>query len=359
MIWKTLGIGLSDEEREERERRKAEEIARRELERQLAEEAAYVADLIRRRLVELGICYRYKKADKRGFFQTEVRPIDFERVTATPEAHYLKVLTRSMPRGVSIVDLYKDDTVEALGYSIGTDVTYKAGKETGFWYVVPRKGRLGGIPRHVKYGDALNAIPQSAPTLAFPVGFGENNKFAWDDLESVTNLLIAGSKGGGKSNALNMILCSLIQRAGPDDLRLFLVDLKAGMEFVYYAGIPHLGGDVPYIDPNTGEEKAPPGYNNLQEDEYVRCEKVGMDMYPRRVPCSSCFHSRSIRRTGRSRPGRGNSLSCCYSGPPEGERVDGRRPDRRTGDTRSSRARCDAGRAPTPFRTGRSTDQGV
>lgn len=251
--WKAFGLGLTAEERAERERRQAEARARRELYRQLEEEAAYVADLIRRRLVELGICYRYKRADKRGFFQTEVRPVDFERVTATPEAHYLRVNTRTMPRGVTVADLYKEETIEALGYSIGTEVSYKAGKDTGFWYVVPRKGRLGGIPRLVKYVDALAAIPATAPTLAFPVGFGENSKFAWDDLEAVTNLLIAGSKGGGKSNALNMILSTLIQRAGPGDLRLFLVDLKAGMEFIYYSGIPQLGGDQPYTDEKSGE----------------------------------------------------------------------------------------------------------
>jgi hypothetical protein len=251
---KWLGIGLTAEEKEAKERRKQEELARRELYRQLAEEAAYVADLIRRRLVELGICYRYKKTDRRGLMSSEVRPIDFERVTATPEAHYLRVNTRTMPRGVTVANLYHEDVIEALGYSIGTEVGYKAGKDVGFWYVVPRKGRLGGIPRLVKYADALAAIPATAPTLAFPVGFGENSKFAWDDLEAVTNLLLGGSKGGGKSNALNMILCTLIQRAGKDDLRLFLVDLKAGMEFIYYAGIPQLGGDIPWTDPKTNEE---------------------------------------------------------------------------------------------------------
>lgn len=258
-ILKRFGLFLSDEEHQAREEARREAERKREFHRQLAEEAAYVADLIQRRLVQLNICYHYKTRDKRGILQRDVRPIEFEQITATPEAHYLKVLTRSMPRGVKVADLYKEETVEALGYSIGTDVSCKASKRDGFWYVVPRRGRLGGIPSYVKYTDALAAIPQSAPVLAFPVGYGENKRFAWDDLEAVTNLLIAGSKGGGKSNALNMILCSLIQRAGPDDLRLFLVDLKAGMEFVYYAGIPHLGGDVPYVDPETGAEKPPPG----------------------------------------------------------------------------------------------------
>jgi ComF family protein len=258
-LLKVLGIGLSPEDRAERERLRAEEMARREMARQLAEEAAYVADLIQRRLVELNICYHYKKVDKKGFFHPETRSVAFRQVTATPEAHYLQIETRSMPRGVTISQLYDPVIIEALGYSIGTEVGHKATKEIGFWYIVPRKGRLGGIPRLVKYADALAAMPDSAPVLAYPIGFGENKRFIWDDLEAVTNLLIAGSKGGGKSNALNMILCTLIQRAGPDDLRLFLVDLKAGMEFIYYANVPHLGGDQPYTDPKTGQEAPPPG----------------------------------------------------------------------------------------------------
>lgn len=258
-LLKVFGIGLTAEDRAERERLRAEELARREMARQLAEEAAYVADLIQRRLVELNICYHYKKVDKTGFFHPETRPVAFRQVTATPEAHYLQIETRSMPRGVTISQLYDPVIIEALGYSIGTEVGHKATKEIGFWYIVPRKGRLGGIPRLVKYSDALAAMPESAPVLAYPIGYGENKRFIWDDLEAVTNLLIAGSKGGGKSNALNMILCTLIQRAGPDDLRLFLVDLKAGMEFIYYANIPHLGGDQPYTDPKSGQEAPPPG----------------------------------------------------------------------------------------------------
>lgn len=278
-LLKAVGLGLTPEERSERERLQTEARARRELEKYLRSEAGDVADMIQRRLVELGICYRYKHMDKRGILAPEVKPINFRSVVATPEAHYLWVETRSMPRGINVAMLYAPDILEALGYTIGTDVTHKASKEGGFWYVVPRKGRLGGIPRYVKYIDALAQIPASAPVLAYPVGMGENKKFVWDDLEAVTNLLIAGSKGGGKSNALNMILCSMIQRCTPAELRLFLVDLKAGMEFIYYAGIPHLGGDVPYSDPETGEEKEPPGRkimihggSVLKMLEYVRKE---------------------------------------------------------------------------------------
>jgi ComF family protein len=276
---KWLGIGLTADERAERERQRAEAIARRELVADLAREAQWVTDVIQRRLVELNICYHYKHVDKKGFFHPEIRPVSFRQVTATPEAHYLQVETRTMPRGVTIAQLCDPVIVEALGYSIGTEVSHKGSKEIGFWYIIPRKGRLGGIRKFVKYSDALGALPKTAPPLAYPVGFGENQKFIWDDLEEVTNLLIGGSKGGGKSNSLNMILSTFIQRVKPDDLRLFLIDMKGGMEFAFYRGIPHLGGDTPYIDPETEEEKSPLGQKIIKHGpmvlltlEYVRNE---------------------------------------------------------------------------------------
>jgi len=279
MMLKWFGIGLTAEERAELDRQRAEAIARRELAADLAKEAQWVTDVIQRRLVELNICYHYKHMDKKGFFHPEVRPVSFRQVTATPEAHYLQVETRTMPRGVTIAQLCDPVIVEALGYSIGTEVSHKGSKEIGFWYIIPRKGRLGGIRKFVKYSDALAALPKTAPPLAYPVGFGENQKFVWDDLEEVTNLLIGGSKGGGKSNSLNMILSTFIQRVKPEDLRLFLIDMKGGMEFAFYRGIPHLGGDTPYIDPETEEEKSPLGQKIIKHGpmvlltlEYVRNE---------------------------------------------------------------------------------------
>jgi hypothetical protein len=90
----------------------------------------------------------------------------------------------------------------------------------------------------------LKLMPPDAPPLSFPLGMGENQRSHFSDLDKVYTLLIGGSKGTGKSNEANVILCTLISRNSPKKLRLFLTDLKGGIEFYDYGGIPHLGGDI-------------------------------------------------------------------------------------------------------------------
>jgi S-DNA-T family DNA segregation ATPase FtsK/SpoIIIE len=53
------------------------------------------------------------------------------------------------------------------------------------------------------------------------------------------HLLIAGATGTGKSVALNAMICSLLYKATPDDLKLIMVDPKR-IELSSYDGIPHL-----------------------------------------------------------------------------------------------------------------------
>ncbi len=59
------------------------------------------------------------------------------------------------------------------------------------------------------------------------------------ELDKMPHLLIAGATGTGKSVALNAMICSLLYKASPEDVKLIMIDPKR-IELSSYDGIPHL-----------------------------------------------------------------------------------------------------------------------
>ncbi|HXV35683.1 MAG TPA: DNA translocase FtsK, partial [Myxococcota bacterium] len=94
--------------------------------------------------------------------------------------------------------------------------------------------------REILESDALRA-EKSLLTIALGKDIFGNPSHA--DLAKMPHLLVAGSTGTGKSVFLNALLCSLLCRTTPDELRLLLVDPKL-LELSVYGGIPHLIADV-------------------------------------------------------------------------------------------------------------------
>ncbi len=70
-----------------------------------------------------------------------------------------------------------------------------------------------------------------------PVGVArEKNEFKFHDFEKIPHMVLGGATRYGKSNFINSMIASLLQ-SKPDHVKLFLIDLKGGVELCDYANI--------------------------------------------------------------------------------------------------------------------------
>ncbi|MCX6119781.1 MAG: DNA translocase FtsK 4TM domain-containing protein, partial [Proteobacteria bacterium] len=93
----------------------------------------------------------------------------------------------------------------------------------------------------VLLGDVLvsDVFSKSPSPLTFAMGKTINGTPYCADVTTMPHLLAAGATGTGKSVAINSLLCSIIMKSSPDDVRMILVDPKM-LELSVYDGIPHL-----------------------------------------------------------------------------------------------------------------------
>lgn len=75
--------------------------------------------------------------------------------------------------------------------------------------------------------------------LMVPLGKSIMGDIGVCEVNKMPHMLIAGTTGSGKSVCVNGIICSILMRARPDEVKMVMVDPKV-VELSVYNGIPHL-----------------------------------------------------------------------------------------------------------------------
>jgi S-DNA-T family DNA segregation ATPase FtsK/SpoIIIE len=111
---------------------------------------------------------------------------------------------------------------------------------------LPGKAVVGiEIPSEVREAVFLREFLQTGefqnPKFQIPTVMGKDisGQSIFADLAKMPHLLVSGQTGSGKSVFMNGLICSLLYRFTPDEMRLILVDPKF-IEFSFYHDIPHL-----------------------------------------------------------------------------------------------------------------------
>lgn len=128
-----------------------------------------------------------------------------------------------------------DDIALSLGAS-GVRIAAVTGKISVVGIEVPNRAVTTVSLREV-IDSAEFARAKSKSSIA--LGKSIDGNCVVGNIAKMPHLLIAGTTGSGKSVCMNSIIISLLYKAGPEDVKLIMVDPKM-VELGIYNGIPHL-----------------------------------------------------------------------------------------------------------------------
>lgn len=224
----------------------ARQRAETKLMKGMIREARIYETIIIDRWTRLGYAHRYNDGKK---FKTD--KVRFAQVGITLDAIYFKIDTSyktafqnfktNIPDYVKVgAQLLSDETLRELKIACQRQVS-GVDNANGAWVIVHRLESVDGLMNEVSFTNVMERYPQKYHhRMPICVGVGVNRQVQWVALSEFPHWLIGGYTNSGKSNMVNVGISTLITRQTPHELRLVLIDLKGGLEFNFYDGIPHL-----------------------------------------------------------------------------------------------------------------------
>ncbi|MDK7187138.1 DNA translocase FtsK [Facklamia hominis] len=136
---------------------------------------------------------------------------------------------------------------------------------------IPGKSLIGiEVPNSqvspVAFSEIIEAGLASSNKLEVPLGRDISGSVCLADLSKMPHLLVAGATGSGKSVGINVIICSILMKARPDEVKFLMVDPKK-VELTLYNDLPHQLSPVV-----TNPRKAARALNNVVEEMERRYE---------------------------------------------------------------------------------------
>ena len=183
----------------------------------------------------------------------------FSRKSNDERKRTIEQTLSSMDVDARVVKVSQGPTVSLFEVEVGSgekvrkvtelepEIAYALGSpDIRIYSPIPGRQAIGiEVPNHIRdtvlLGNIVDRLEPVAPhnLLTVAVGKDMSGEPVVLDIAQLPHLLLAGSTGAGKSCCINAIVCSLLFRCRPDQLRLIMIDPKY-VEFTWYNGIAHL-----------------------------------------------------------------------------------------------------------------------
>ncbi|MEE2003331.1 DNA translocase FtsK 4TM domain-containing protein [Alkalimonas sp. MEB108] len=190
--------------------------------------------------------------------QNPIDPADLERVSRLVEAKLLDFNVEAKVVGVHpgpVVTRFELDLAPGVKVSKITGLAKDLARSLSaisvrVVEVIPGKSFIGlELPnKHreiVRLSEVIGdtTFEQSRSPLTMVLGKDIAGKAMVADLAKMPHLLVAGTTGSGKSVGVNVMICSILYKSTPDEVRFLMIDPKM-LELSIYEGIPHLLTEV-------------------------------------------------------------------------------------------------------------------